>query len=135
MPRSLVFVLVALYLVVFATAAAAQNGWKLPPNAAQEKNPLPINDALLAAGKKFFATKCARCHGADAQGDGPDADAEHKERMDLTNAKYAAENPEGVVFRKVMGGRFEPRMPAFEDQMSKEQVWAVVGYVQTLRKK
>jgi len=135
MVRSLAFVLVALLYVGAFIAAAPQNGWKLPPNAAQEKNPFPINDGLLAAGKKFFASKCTRCHGAEGKGDGPDADADYKDRMDLTNPKYAAENPDGVVFHKVSSGRSEPRMPAFEDQMSKEQIWAVVGYVQTLRKK
>ena len=135
MIRKFVFVVVALLYITVFIAAAPQQGWKLPPNAAQEKNPLPINDALMAAGKKLFQSKCTRCHGPEGKGDGPDADADHKERMDLTNPKYAGENPDGVVFHKVAAGRAEPRMPAFEDQMSKEQIWAVVGYVQTLRKK
>ena len=55
--------------------------------------------------------------------------------MDLTRADRAAANPDGVVFYKVWNGRQEPRMPSFEDQLSKEQAWAVVAYVQTLRKR
>ena len=31
-------------------------------------------------------------------------------------------------------GRKKPKMPAVKDKLTKEQVWAVVAYVQTLRK-
>ena len=64
-----------------------------------------------------------------------DADADLKKEMDLTRADRAAANPDGIVFHKVWEGRTEPRMPAFQDQLSKEQIWAVVVYAQTLRKK
>ncbi|HYN07977.1 MAG TPA: c-type cytochrome [Vicinamibacterales bacterium] len=131
-------VVIAVWLVTMRIAVSAQNpadGWKIPATAAAEKNPFPANEAVLAAGKKVFSSKCVRCHGPAGKGDGPDADEEHKEHMDLTRAARAAENPDGVVFYKVWHGRQSPRMPAFEDQLSKEQAWAVVAYVQTLRKK
>ncbi len=35
-----------------AQAAGGAGGWAIPPNAAAEKNPLAVNDALLANGKK-----------------------------------------------------------------------------------
>lgn len=115
--------------------AAGRQGWKIPATAAQEKSPLPVNEALLAAGRKIFVARCQRCHGPEGKGDGPDASDDHREHMDLTNPKRAADNPEGVVFYKVWHGRQEPRMPAFEDQLTKEQAWAVVGYALTLRGK
>jgi mono/diheme cytochrome c family protein len=34
-----------------------------------------------------------------------------------------------------MNGRRSPKMPAFKDELSKEQVWSVVAYAQSLRKK
>jgi mono/diheme cytochrome c family protein len=110
-------------------------GWTIPATARDEKNPLPINDATMAAGKNLFAQKCQRCHGPEGKGDGPDAAADHAEDMDLTDAKKAAANPDGVVFYKVWHGRQNPRMPAFEDQLTKEQAWAIVAYAQSLRKK
>ena len=126
----------SLFLVAIVVAAEPQQaGWKLPATAKEEKNPLPVNDAMLTAGKAQFAKRCVRCHGPEGKGDGPEASADHSEEMDLTRASRAAQNPDGVVFYKVWHGRGEPRMPAFEDQMTKEQVWAVVAYVQTLRAK
>ena len=62
----------------------------------------------------------------------PDPDAQ--EDMDLTNAKRAARNTDGVVFYKVWNGRKKPKMTAQKDNLTKEQVWAVVSYVQSLRK-
>ena len=132
-------VVIAAWLVTFCVATAAQNsgdgGWKIPATAATEKNPFPANEAVLAAGKKVFSARCIRCHGTAGKGDGPDAEQDHKEDMNLTRADRAAANPDGVVFYKVWHGRQSPRMPNFEDQLSKEQAWAVVAYVQTLRKK
>ena len=68
-------------------------------------------------------------------GDGPDADPEHKEDMNLTNPKRADRNADGVVFYKVWNGRRRPKMPAFKEEITEQQAWSVVAYVQTLRKK
>jgi mono/diheme cytochrome c family protein len=112
-----------------------QSGWTIPPTAAEEKNPLAINEGVLANGRKFFAAKCQRCHGPAAKGDGPDADPKHRGHMDLTSAANAARNPDGFVFYKISNGRSNPRMPAFKEELSREQIWAVVAYVQSLRAK
>ena len=83
----------------------------------------------------MYYAKCQRCHGPTGEGDGVDADADLKKEMDLTRADRATQNPDGVVFYKIWNGRQEPRMPAFEDQLSKDQIWAAVIYTQSLRKK
>lgn len=111
------------------------NGWTLPPDAADTKNPLPVDAKLLDSGKAVFKDKCERCHGPGGLGDGKDAEPEHQEDMDLTNPRRAERNSDGVVFYKVMNGRKVPKMPAFKDELTKEQVWAVVAYAQTLRRK
>jgi mono/diheme cytochrome c family protein len=53
--------------------------------------------------------------------------------MDLTNPRRAARNPDGTVFYKVWNGRKSPKMPAFKDELTKDQVWQIVAYAQTLR--
>jgi len=133
-------VLAVVVILVWAAAVAgfAQSrgtGWTLPAGAADEKNPLTVNEAVIANGRKLFLAKCQRCHGTQAKGDGPDADKKHLHHMDLTSAANAKDNPDGVVFHKIWNGRSSPKMPKFSEELSKEQVWALVAYVQTLRGK
>lgn len=118
-----------------ASKPASASGWSLPPDAEQTKNPHPVDAKLLATGRAIFSDKCRRCHGPGGLGDGPDADPDHQEDMDLTNAKRAARNTDGVVFYKVSNGRRRPKMPAFKEELTEEQLWAVVAYTQTLRRK
>ncbi len=110
-------------------------GWTIPPGAAEEKSPLNGNDAVVAAGRKLYSGKCQRCHGPEGKGDGPDADKTHQNDMNLTLATRAARNADGVVFYKIWNGRPSPKMPTFSEELSKEQAWAIVAYVQTLRAK
>jgi mono/diheme cytochrome c family protein len=131
-------VFVYVIAVVLATAGQAQQskgGWTLPPNAADEKNPLTPDTATVTAGKEVYKKKCERCHGPGGLGDGKDADPDAQQDMDLTVPRRASRNPDGVVFYKVMNGRAKPKMPAFKDELSKDQIWQVVSYVQTLRRK
>ena len=118
-----------------APSASTPSGWQLPPDAAQTKSPLTVNDTVLASGKALFKDKCQRCHGPAGLGDGEDADPDAQEDMDLTNPKRASRNPDGVVYYKVANGRRRPKMPAFKEELSAEQIWTVVAYAQTLRQK
>ena len=135
---TVVCVCVAIYCgavssLLFAQAKPNPSGWQIPPDAATLKNPLTVDEKLIATGKAVFKDKCQRCHGPAGKGDGEDADPDAMGDMDLTLAKRAERNPEGVMFYKVMNGRRKPKMPAFKEELSKEQVWAVVAYAQTLR--
>jgi len=123
-----------------ATSAQAQperssnpNGWTIPPEADMEKNPLADDTKALAEGKELFGKKCERCHGPGGKGDGKDADPDAMQDMDLTVARRASRNPDGIVFYKVWNGRKKPKMPAFRDELTKDEVWKIIAYVQTLR--
>jgi mono/diheme cytochrome c family protein len=113
--------------------SAQTSAWKLPASAPDEKNPITMDAAALVEGRRLFRENCARCHGPQAKGNGSDADSKHRHHMDLTRADF--EDSEGVVFHKVWSGRVKPKMPAFKDKLTKEQVWTLVGYVQSLRAK
>src|SRR5574338_1137922 len=97
------------------TAQARPNGWTIPPDAAQEKNPFADNQQAVTEVKALFEKNCKRCHGESGKGDGPDGDPDHQQDMDLTQAQRAARNPDGVVFDKAWNGRARPKMPAFKD--------------------
>jgi mono/diheme cytochrome c family protein len=121
--------------VAAAAGGQAGTGWQLPPDAEEKKSPLQVDGKVLATGRAVFKDKCVKCHGPGGLGDGPDADPEHKEDMDLTNPKRADRNADGVVFYKIWNGRRRPKMPAFKEEITEQQAWSVVAYVQTLRKK
>ncbi|HET7619540.1 MAG TPA: c-type cytochrome [Vicinamibacterales bacterium] len=110
-------------------------GWTIPEGASEEANPLRNDASAVETGRQLFRQKCQRCHGPGGLGDGPDADPDHQDDMNLTRADRAEANPDGVVFYKAWNGRSKPKMPAFRDDLTKEQVWAIVTYVQTLRGK
>lgn len=117
-----------------APAAQANAGWDLPPNADDEKSPKPVTPVVLNAGQSLFKKNCERCHGPEGKGDGPDADPDHMDDMDLTNPRRAERNSDGIVFYKIWNGRKKPKMPALKDELTKDQVWSIVAYAQTLRK-
>jgi mono/diheme cytochrome c family protein len=121
--------------ITVQTKPSQPSGWTLPEDADATKNPLTVDDKLLANGRAVYKDKCQRCHGPGGLGDGEDADPDVREDMDLTRAARADRNPDGVVFYKVSNGRRSPKMPPFKDELSKEQIWSVVAFAQSLRKK
>lgn len=123
------------FAAMMPAVLAQRSGWQLPQGAAAEQNPVAVTDATLAAGRRLFREHCQRCHGPQGTGNGSDADPKYRDEMDLTAAARAARNPDGVVFHKIWSGREKPRMPAFKDKLTKEQVWTLVGFVQSLRAK
>jgi mono/diheme cytochrome c family protein len=131
--------LAVVYVLSFAIVSAQQanrGGWTLPPNAADEKNPVAGDPQAIEAGKQLFGKNCKRCHGPLGKGDGEDGDPDSQEDMNLTRADRAARNPDGVVFYKLWNGRTRPKMPAFKDEgLTKDQAWQIVAFVQTLRPK
>jgi mono/diheme cytochrome c family protein len=129
---ALALMLACATLVRATQAPGDSDGWQIPPGAAAEPNPIEPTPAALAKGKDLFKSKCQRCHGATGRGNGPDADLDHPPG-DLTDAKRASRNPDGVMFYKVWNGRPKPKMPAFKTEISKTDVWTVIQYVKTLR--
>lgn len=118
---------------VFGVALSAQYaGWTIPDGAKDEKSPLAASADAVRKGKSLFATHCQKCHGPLGKGDGPDSD-KARPAADLTDEFRYELNPEGVVYHKIMGGR-PPDMPAFKSKLSKDETWALVEYVKSLRK-
>jgi mono/diheme cytochrome c family protein len=135
---------ITIVAVAFASAAVllvakdqkddGLSDWTIPANAALEVNPLPASPEVIAQGRKIFESRCQRCHGKDGRGHGPEADPDHP-AGNLTDRLRAAFNPDGVMFYKIWNGRQSPKMPAFrKEDLSKEEVWAVIQFVKTFRK-
>ena len=125
----------ALFLGSPATGAAQFQGWDITLEGRAEKSPLASNPEAATKGKALFRPNCARCHGPDGKGDGPDSD----HAADLTDELRAEINSEGVLFYKVWKGhaiqlrnRIDD-MPAFEGKLTRDEVWAIVEYLKVLR--
>ena len=115
-----------------ASQVGADDGWQIPAAASTEANPLAGGTEVIARGRTLYRSKCQRCHGAAGKGDGPDADSDHRP-ADLSDARRAPRNPDGILFYKIWNGRAKPRMPAMKADLSRGDVWALIHYVKTLR--
>ncbi len=87
--------------------------------------------AVVEQGAELYQANCARCHGANGKGDGPDAAGLSKKPADLSEQSTMAEKSEADFFQAMADG-FAPDMPAFGDSLSEEQLWALAAYMRTL---
>lgn len=97
--------------------------------AAELRNPLPHDEAVIAKGQKVFESICIVCHGPEAAGDGK-----------LTKVfpappslmrPVARDYPDGRIFHVVMRG--QASMPSYGKQLGPEDIWSVVHYVRALQ--
>lgn len=88
----------------------------------------PADAADLALGEKIYLKRCASCHAADGRGDAKMAGILKVTIRDLrATAKSDAE------LRTIIAGG-KPPMPAFEKQLSSDELQAVVAYSKSLTK-
>ena len=110
---------------------APADDWKAPARATKKPNPVPVNAASIAAGKKVYAGNCLACHGVAGKGDGPAANALNPKPRDLSDAAIQSQT-DGSMFWKLTEGK-NP-MPAFDKLIAENDRWNVINYVRTLAK-
>ena len=106
----------------------AEEKWDAPARAARKKNPIPAEEASIAAGKVVYVKNCLACHGPAGKGDGPAANDLHPRPHDLS-APAVREQTDGALFWKITEGK-KP-MPTFEKLLSEPERWRVINYVRT----
>jgi cytochrome c oxidase cbb3-type subunit 2 len=94
--------------------------------------------AMLARGQAIYAAKCAVCHGDAGDGKGPAGLALPLKPPDLRDRHAVAEMRDNYWFWRVSeGGLVEPfkswgsAMPAFKDDLTVADRWAVIAYQHT----
>jgi mono/diheme cytochrome c family protein len=122
----------ALALLLVACTARAPDD--VPPEIAARENPVTLEDDQLRLYKRHFKAKCARCHGPDGKGGGPEAAEQALPPRDLTDAAYMKTRSDGQLFFQIlMGGGDASAMPAFGPESaqgwSEERVWSMVAFV------
>ena len=98
--------------------------------AALIKNPLASTEEVLKEGKVLYTRYCIHCHGEKGMGDGLVGIA-YKGVIAL-NSRAVKNKPEGHIFHVITHGK--GRMWAHGSQVSIENRWKIVKYVQTLQK-
>jgi mono/diheme cytochrome c family protein len=96
------------------------------------------NPRLIARGKQIYTERCAVCHGDTGDGKGPAGLALPLKPPDLRDGKMIGEMTGNYWFWRVSeGGNAEPfksagsTMPAWKDELSVQDRWAVIVYQHT----
>ena len=98
--------------------------------AALIKNPLASTEEVLKEGKVLYTRYCIHCHGEKGMGDGLVGIA--YKGVTAYNSRAVKNRSEGEIFHVITHGK--GRMWAHGSQVSIENRWKIVKYVQTLQK-
>jgi len=83
----------------------------------------------VAQGEQLYQANCASCHGEEGEGDGDDAAG--LSMPDLTSQAFMAERSTADFFQAISAG-VEGGMPAYGDQLSEEERWAISSFLRQL---
>lgn len=113
-------------------AAQHDAGAHTHPEAAKLKNPVPVNAASIATGKKIYTASCVSCHGETGKGDGKMAAEMNPKPPDLSDASWKHGSSDGEIFTLIRDGAKGTPMRAFASKMTPQEMWSVVNYIRTL---
>jgi mono/diheme cytochrome c family protein len=92
-------------------------------------NPVQSTAASIRAGADLYEANCARCHGVDAQGGGPDANTTPVQPPSLT--AHLSAHSDGDLFYFISNG-LPGGMPAWASQLSETERWNVINYLRAV---
>jgi len=121
---------------------AAQNGAAAPAPAdgaaaaadadvSGVKDPWVSSEALVAHGKKVYATNCAMCHGADGKGDGPAGGGLNPKPRNLVEGKWKKVGDRLSLFDVISNGLPPSSMAAFKHLPLNDR-WSLVHYIRSI---
>lgn len=95
--------------------------------------PEPDRAPSVARGATLYRQQCASCHGATGVGDGPEAEGLEPPAADLTAGVRHTDITPARDYKVVTLGIPATSMAGYGGQLSAQERWDVVAYVQTLR--
>jgi mono/diheme cytochrome c family protein/tRNA A-37 threonylcarbamoyl transferase component Bud32 len=97
-----------------------------------DENPYSIDDErALAAGAAIWGAKCARCHGREGEGDGPEAE-EGKAPRAFSEMSGNSASTDVYRFTVTRFGAESDGMPGFAGELTSADMWKVVTFIRTL---
>lgn len=111
---------------------AMMNG--LDPKYATKANPLTANPQILKSGRKLFEQQCARCHGVNGFGDGPDGTNLNPRPANIAAASRMPMASDGYLFWTISegGAPVGSAMPPFKQTLKEDEIWKIITYLRTL---
>ncbi len=126
---------------------STQQVLELDAQLSETRNPFDAHDdpKAVSRGAIIYEIHCMRCHGEDARGQGPSILPGHPATdFKSFGKRFAATLHRGAPrkwHRVIRDGSGDPldypegkssAMPAFGDQLTREQIWLVITYLQSL---
>jgi mono/diheme cytochrome c family protein len=105
----------------------------IPASYRSMSNPLPRKAETVEHGGRIYAENCASCHGPTGAGDGAagrDLSPPPANLAWLSQMPMAQWDPFMYWTVAEGGAQFKTAMPAFKDTLSKDDIWAVIAYIQ-----
>ncbi len=96
-------------------------------------NPLPRTAATVKMGAVMYEARCVSCHGETGQGDGVESASLSPPPANLLAfSAMPMSRWDPFLFWTVAegGGPFGTAMPAFKDQLTRNEIWAVSAFIQ-----
>ncbi len=96
---------------------------------------LSMSPDLLAQGEKVYTEACASCHGTTGSGDGPQSASLSFKVPDFTDQDRLSQKSDNDLYTEIsqgIGQGSNLAMPAFANQLSDADLWAVTSYVRAL---
>jgi mono/diheme cytochrome c family protein len=105
------------FMPPFAGTLSAQERWDVVAYAMS----LSLSPDQIAQGEQLYQANCARCHGPDGTKEG---------KANFTDQTLMAKLSPNDLFNTISQGS-GTEMPAFADQLSQDERWAVASYIRT----
>lgn len=93
----------------------------------------PLASAEETTGADLYAAKCATCHGATGQGDGPAAGALPRKPKDFSTSEFWDNTTTKAIKTTILQGKPGSAMRGYP--MSDDKLDALVAYLQTFKPK
>jgi putative copper resistance protein D len=134
-----------MWLAVFATGGPSARisivaaGLQQKPGAAAKsppaKNPIPMSENSLKAGRAVYAKICRACHGLQGRGDGVSAPPGSKP-ANIVDSEWKYGSTDGEIFKTIKEGvkPFDVMEP-WGKKISDNDIWNTVNYLRDLGKR
>ncbi|MCW5794596.1 MAG: cytochrome c [Nitrospira sp.] len=96
-------------------------------------SPLPESPEAVERGKALYAGKgtCINCHGQEGDGNGPVGAQLNPAPRDFQHHGFWRHRTEGEIFWIIKHGSPGTSMTGFADQLTDEEIWALIQYERT----